>query len=218
MVAKQKCVAMVFAVCGKFIYDKQLSNKQTLVIETLGGIRILYLQVKSGKVIAATVDMGEPIFDIEKIPVICENEVKGEFPLMTITALDKTFDFHFVSVGNPHAMTIVENVKDFPVQIYGPILEIDKHFPNKSNIEFIELVDRNHIKMRVWERGSGETMACGTAATACVAACAKSNLIDRKAQVELLGGVLEFEWKTDNHIYMTGPATKVFEGEFKEKE
>ena len=117
-------------------------------------------------------------------------------------------------MGNPHAITIVENVKDFDVEKYGKVLEVDKVFPNKTNVEFIEIIDKNNIKMRVWERGAGETLACGTGACASVVACALNDLTEHKVNVELLGGMLEIEWsKEDNHVYMTGPAVTVFEGE-----
>lgn len=195
---------------GKFVYDKGLTNKEIITVETLAGIKTLKLNVEEGKVKTVRVDMGEPIFDLERIPV--KYEMKEEFPTMELEAEGRKFACKAVSMGNPHAITMVEDVEHFDVQKYGSILEVDSHFPEKANIEFIELVDKNNIKMRVWERGSGETLACGTGATAVVAACHRSGYIERNAKVHLLGGTLEFEWKEDNHIYMTGPATTVFEG------
>ena len=122
-------------------------------------------------------------------------------------------------MGNPHAITIVDNTKEFDVERYGKQLEIDKAFPNKTNVEFIEIVDKNHIKMRVWERGAGETLACGTGACASVVACVLNKLTENIVNVELLGGTLEIEWnREDNHVYMTGPAVTVFEGELLQKE
>ena len=116
-------------------------------------------------------------------------------------------------MGNPHAITVVEDTKTFEVEKYGKILEVDSVFPNKTNVEFVQIVDRNHIKMRVWERGTGETLACGTGACATAVACCLNNLVDRHVFIELLGGTLEIEWsKDDNHVYMTGPAVTVFEG------
>lgn len=116
-------------------------------------------------------------------------------------------------MGNPHAITLVENVKNFDVERYGQILEVASAFPNKTNVEFIELIDKEHIKMRVWERGAGETLACGTGACATAVACALNELTNRHVYVELLGGTLEIEWnQEDNHVYMTGPAVTVFEG------
>ena len=196
---------------GKFVYDKGLTDKTEVTIETLAGVKILQLNVEKGKVKTVRVDMGEPILTPKEIPVIAEEEpVKN----LKLKAKDKEFTFTCVSMGNPHAITFVENTKAFDVETYGKILEVDKAFPNKTNVEFIEVVDKNHIKMRVWERGAGETLACGTGACASVVACCLNGLTENKVNVELLGGILEIEWeKQDNHVYMTGPAVTVFEGE-----
>lgn len=196
---------------GKFVYDKGLTDKTTVTIETLAGIKTLILNVKQGKVETARVDMGEPILAPEKIPVMAIGEPVKE---LRINAINKEFKFTCVSMGNPHAITVVENTKEFEVDKYGPILEVASVFPNKTNVEFIEIVDKNHIKMRVWERGAGETLACGTGACATAVACNLNGLTDRHVYIELLGGKLEIEWnEKDNHVYMTGPATTVFEGE-----
>ena len=195
---------------GKFIYDKKFTDKTTLSIETLAGIKILELNTKDGKVQTVKVDMGEPILEAKKIPV-----VSNETPVrnLMLKAEDKEFRFTCVSMGNPHAITVVEKVDE-----YGKVLEIDKAFPKKSNIEFIEIIDENNIKMRVWERGTGETLACGTGACASAVACNLNGLTKRNVNVELLGGKLEIEWnKENNHIYMTGPAVTVFEGELNEE-
>ena len=200
---------------GKFIYDKKFTDKTTLSIETLAGIKILELNAKDGKVQTVKVDMGEPILEAKKIPV-----VSNETPVrnLLLKAEDKEFRFTCVSMGNPHAITVVEKVDEFDVEKYGKVLEIDKAFPKKSNIEFIEIIDENNIKMRVWERGTGETLACGTGACASAVACNLNGLTKRNVNVELLGGKLEIEWnKENNHIYMTGPAVTVFEGELNEE-
>ena len=196
---------------GKFVYDKGLTNKTTVKIETLAGIKTLILNIKDGKVETARVDMGEPILEAEKIPVIStEKPVKN----LELEAENKKFKFTCVSMGNPHAITIVENTKEFDVEKYGKVLEIDKAFPKKANIEFAQIIDRQNINMRVWERGAGETLACGTGACATAVACNLNGLTDRKVNIELLGGTLNIEWnETDNHVYMTGPAVTVFEGE-----
>ena len=196
---------------GKFVYDKGLTNKTEVAIETLAGIKYLRLNVKDGKVDTARVDMGEPIFEPQKIPVNTEeNPVKN----LKVMAQGKDFNMTCVSMGNPHAVTIVDNVKEFDVEKYGKVLEIDKTFPKRINVEFAEIVDKNNIKMRVWERGAGETLACGTGACATLVACNINGYTDRKATIELLGGNLYIEWnEKDNHVYMTGPATTVFEGE-----
>ena len=200
---------------GKFVYDKDLTNKTTVKIETLAGIKTLILNTKDGKVETARVDMGEPILEAEKIPVIStEKPVKN----LELEAENKKFKFTCVSMGNPHAITIVENTKEFDVEKYGKVLEVDKAFPKKANIEFAQIIDRQNINMRVWERGAGETLACGTGACATAVACNLNGLTDRKVNIELLGGTLNIEWnETDNHVYMTGPAVTVFDGELYEE-
>ena len=214
MVVRQKCVEMEFAACGKFVYDKGLTNKEVVTIETLAGVKTLKLNVKEGKVETVRVDMGEPILNAEEIPVVSREKIVKN---LEIQVLDRNFKFTCVSMGNPHAVTYIEDVADFEIEKYGPIIEVDGYFPKKTNVEFIEKVDRNHIKMRVWERGSGETLACGTGACASVVASILNGFTDRKVVVELLGGNLEIEWnEEDNHVYMTGPATTIFEGELVE--
>lgn len=196
---------------GKFVYDKGLTNKETITVETLAGIKKLKFNIKEGKVQTVEVDMGEPILEAKNIPVVSS---KSPVKDLKIQLDDKEFIFTCVSMGNPHAITIVDDVKNFDIEKYGPILEIDSHFPKRANIEFIELVDKNNIKMRVWERGAGETLACGTGACASVVACNLNDYIENEANVELLGGTLNIKWnKKNNHIYMTGTATTVFEGE-----
>ena len=168
---------------GKFVYDKGLTDKTMVTIETLAGIKTLKLNVKDGKVETVRVDMGEPILEPEKIPVIAK-----EYPVknLNLKALDKAFKFTCVSMGNPHAITVVENTKEFDVGTYGKILEVDKAFPNKTNVEFVEIVDKEHIKMRVWERGAGETLACGTGACATAVACNLNGLTNADVYIELL--------------------------------
>ena len=199
---------------GKFVYDKGLTQKTELNIETLAGIKKLKLNTKEGKVETVQVDMGEPILKAEKIPVLTpSNEQK-----LKLKVMEKEFEFTCVSVGNPHAITFIKNIEEFEIEKYGPIVEVNEHFPQKTNVEFIEIENKNTIKMRVWERGSGETLACGTGASASVVACILNEYTNREVIVKLLGGNLKIEWnKEDNHIYMTGPATTVFEGEFIEK-
>ena len=203
-----RCVA-------KFVYDKGLTDKTILQIETLAGIKILELNVENGKVKTVRVDMGEPIFEPERIPVIStENPVKN----LVLNAKDEQFKFTCVSIGNPHAITIVEDTEKFDVKKYGEELEVNKAFPRRANVEFAQIMNKNTIKMRVWERGAGETLACGTGACATAVACNLNGFTDRKVIIELLGGNLEIEWnKENNHVYMTGPATTVFEGELIEQ-
>ena len=196
---------------GKFVYDKRLTDKKEITIETLAGVKKLELHTREGKVEKVTVDMGKPILNPKEVPVISdETTVKN----LKLKALDKEFIFTCVSMGNPHAITIVDNVDDFEVEKYGKILEIDEHFPKKANIEFIEIEDKRTVKMRVWERGTGETLACGTGASAVCVACTLNNLVDKgeDIKIKLLGGNLNIKW--DENVYMTGDATTVFEGEF----
>ena len=207
-------MGMEYVVSGKFVYDKGLTQKENITIETLAGIKYLKIYSKNGKVSCVRVDMGEPIIEAKKIPVLSEDS-----PVLnlTIPILDKNFSFTCVSMGNPHAVTFVDKIDTFPVQKYGKIVEEEKHFPKKVNVEFVEIIDENTVKMRVWERGTGETMACGTGACATVVAAVLKKYTQRKVTVQLLGGNLEIEWnRKDNHVYMTGPASTVFEGEWYE--
>ena len=196
---------------GKFVYDKGFTSKTEVTIETLAGIKKLKLFIKEGKVEKVRVDMGEPILEPTEIPVISkERPVKKLY----IKVKEKEFIFTCVSMGNPHAITIVDDVENFDVETYGKEVEKNELFPNKTNVEFIEIINKNCVKMRVWERGAGETLACGTGACAVVVATILNELTENKVKVKLLGGDLEIEWNEDNnHIYMTGPAVTVFEGE-----
>ena len=196
---------------GKFVYDKGLTKKTKLKIETLSGIKLLDLIIENDEVIKVKVDMGEPILEHKKIPVICEDNIKNN---LNLKVLDKNFSFTCVSMGNPHAVTFInDEVKNFDVQKYGKIIENLDAFPQRTNVEFINIVDKNNVSMRVWERGAGETLACGTGACASVVASVINEYTSRKVFVHLLGGILEIEWSDENnHVYMTGPAVTVFEG------
>lgn len=199
---------------GKFVYDKGLTSKTELTIETLAGVKKLKLQVEEGKVHMVEVDMGEPIFEASKIPVIAKDSPVTNLKLQVE---ERQFIVTCVSMGNPHAVTIVDHIKEFDVKKYGSRLEVDPHFPEKANIEFIKVIDENMIEMRVWERGSGETFACGTGACAAAATCHLNGLTNNEVTVRLLGGDLTIKWnKENNHIYMTGPAVTIFEGELEE--
>lgn len=196
---------------GKFVYDKGLTNKENITVETLAGIKTLVMTAKNGKIETARVDMGEPILEPEKIPVISnENPVKN----LRLEEEGRNFTFTCVSMGNPHAVTFIEeDVNKFDICKYGAKLEVNKAFPKKANIEFINVIDDKTLKMRVWERGAGETLACGTGACAVTVAAILNGYTERTVTVHLLGGDLKIEWsKNDNHVYMTGPATTVFEG------
>lgn len=194
---------------GKFVYDKGLTDKNIVTVETLAGIKTLKLNIKDNKVDTVKVDMGNAILNPDDIPVISD---KMPVRNLKIKALDKEFDFTCVSMGNPHAITVVDNVDDFDVEKYGKLIEVNELFPNKTNVEFVEIEDENNIKMRVWERGAGETLACGTGACASAVSCKLNNLTSENVNVKLLGGKLNIELSDDNHVYMTGPAVTVFDG------
>lgn len=183
---------------GKFVYDKGLVHKSVVTVETLAGIKVLDLTVENGLVSAVTVDMGEPEL----------------FPSATIIVKGNAYTVNPASMGNPHSVVYVPGIEDLNLEDIGPEFECHPMFPNRTNTEFVEILDRTHLKMRVWERGSGETLACGTGACAVLAVTAALGLCEREAVVHLLGGDLSIRWAEDNgHIYMTGPATTVFEGE-----
>ena len=207
---------------GKFVYDKGLTDKTTLKIETIAGIKVLNLNVEGGKVKTVKVDMGEPILDYKLIPAkdgkVYKSKDGIKFYKVNIDIEGNLKELTCISMGNPHGVDFANNVEKLKVEKYGPIIEVDNHFPNKVNVEFIEILDKHNIKMRVWERGAGETLACGTGACASVVASFLNGYTERNVTVELLGGKLEIEWnKEDNHVYMTGPAKTVFEGEFDER-
>jgi len=196
---------------GKYVYDNGLTQKTVIKIETLAGIKILDMKVENRKVAMVRVDMGEPVLQPALIPVKSEGELFISQPVL----IDgKEFKVTCVSMGNPHAVTYVEDIDKFPLDIIGPKMENDSLFPKRINAEFVQVLDSKTLKMRVWERGAGETLACGTGACATLVSSVLNGVSDRCAVVKLLGGDLIIEWnENDNHVYMTGPATKVFDGE-----
>lgn len=202
-----RCVA-------KLAYELGLICEEITTIETLSGIKTLKLNIVNGKVKTVEVDMGAPILEATKIPVSSSAKIEDKKVKAEVKVKNKKIELTRVSMGNPHAVTFVNNIKNFKVAEYGPILENADIFPEKANIEFVEVVDKNNIKMRVWERGSGETLACGTGACSSVVASSLNGYTDRKVNVQLLGGNLEIEWKPNNHVHMTGPAVTVFKGEW----
>ena len=201
-----RCVA-------KYVYDNKLTNKKSLKIETLAGIKTLELNVQDGQVFEVTVDMGEPILEPRKIPV---NSNLKEFINQEIKVNDTNYFATCVSMGNPHTIIFVKDVDEFRVCEIGKEIENNKElFPQKTNVEFIEVLDAHNLRMRVWERGSGETLACGTGACASLVAGHLNNLCKSQAFVYLKGGILNIKWdKKTNHVFLTGGATKVFDGNF----
>ena len=196
---------------GKFVYDKGLTDKKDIAVESFGAVKYLNLTVEDGKVSKVKVDMDEPELTAAKVPVKCDKE---QAIMESVEVNGRTYKMTCVSMGNPHAIIFVDEITDDMVWVDGKALEVHPCFPERANIEFVQVIDRNHIKMRVWERGSGETFACGTGSCACVVAGVLNGLTDRNVTVSLLGGDLEIEWKEENNrVYMTGPAVTVFEGE-----
>lgn len=198
---------------GKFVYDKKLTDKKVIKLETLAGLKILYLHTDvNDKVVQVTVDMGEPILDAQLIPTTFT-----ESPVINKSVTFKknmVHDITCVSMGNPHTVLFAFNIDNINLKTIGSVIENASYFPNRTNVEFVEVWSGNILKMRVWERGTGETMACGTGACAALVAAVLNGLAKRKALIQLLGGSLEIEWKeSDNHVYLTGDAVTVFEGE-----
>ena len=195
---------------GKYVYDYGLTDKTSVSIETLAGIKYLELHVKDGKVDTVTVDMGAPILESDSVPVIADSKtVINEM----ITVDGCRYRMTCVSMGNPHAIVFVDDVEAFPLDIVGPKFEHHERFPNKVNVEFVQIVDRSVVRMRVWERGTGETMACGTGSCATAVACVLNDKTDENVTVKLLGGDLLIRYDREkNKVYMTGPAKVVFDG------
>ena len=199
---------------GKYAYDYGLVDKEVITVETLAGIKTLQLEVIDGKVKNVTVDMGAPVLTAEKIPVIAEKEELIEYP---VSVGGKEYFLTCVSMGNPHAVTLVEDTDSLELEKIGPEFEHHAMFPERVNTEFIQVINPQEIKMRVWERGSGETLACGTGACASAYACMITGKTEKEVVVHLLGGDLRIRYdEATGHIFMTGPAVVVFEGGYVE--
>ncbi len=199
-----RCVA-------KYVYDHNLTDKTEISVETGAGIKILKLFVENGKVAQVTVDMGEPGLRPEEIPVVAEGDRVIDEP---IEVCGREWRMTCVSMGNPHAVVFVDDVENFDIEKYGPHFENHERFPKRTNTEFVHVVSPTEAYMRVWERGSAETWACGTGTCATVMACILNGKTENKVLVHLRGGDLTIEYdKKTNHIFMTGPATEVFNGE-----
>ncbi len=197
---------------AKYVYDNGLTRKTEVTLETLAGIKVLKMHLGAdGKVDTVTVDMGEPILTAAEVPALSASERMVEETLPTAKHGD--FAVTAVSMGNPHGVIFVDEITDELVLGAGPELERHSAFPDRANIEFVKVIDGETVQMRVWERGSGETLACGTGACATAVAAALTGRTNRKVTVKLIGGDLSIEWnEKDNHVYMTGPARTVFTG------
>lgn len=200
-----RCVA-------KYVYDHGISRSERLTIETDNGVLPLDLTVENGRVSMVEVNLGEPILDAERIPTTFET---SPVVLKRIQVDGRDFEVTCVSMGNPHCVIFVPELDDQLVHSWGPRLENDAHFPNRVNVEFVKTISPDEAIQRTWERGSGETLACGTGAGAVCVAGALTGKLNRKVTIHLLGGDLELEWReSDNQVYKKGPATEVFSGEF----
>lgn len=196
---------------GKYVYEKGLTTKEEITLETLAGIKYLKLQLKDKKVISVEVNMGKAILESKKIPVLSNKEkVINE----KVCIASKDYNITCVSMGNPHCIVFLDKIDDLDLEKIGPAFENDKMFPERTNTEFIEVIDKTTIKMRVWERGSGETMACGTGACAAAVAAVLNGYceIGKEITVKLLGGDLKINYLPDQTVFMTGPCKFVFEG------
>lgn len=201
-----RCVA-------KFVYDKGLTHKEKISIISGGKIKYLDLNIEDGKVSTVKVNMGEPILIAADIPVIMQNP-KGNVIAEQIEVGGTVYEMTCVSMGNPHAVVFVEDVANLEIEKIGPLFENHQRFPKRTNTEFVKVIDRHNVEMRVWERGTGETLACGTGTCATVVACVLNGLTEDEVTVRLLGGELKIKWDREaNLVYMTGPAVTVFEGE-----
>lgn len=196
---------------GKFVYDKGLTEKNDISVISAGSVKYLSLVVKEGKVEQVKVNMGAPELKSTLVPVISEN---GQVIDEPICVQGKNYKMTCVSMGNPHAVVFMDGVRELDIEKIGPFFENHERFPRRTNTEFVEVIDRQTVLMRVWERGTGETLACGTGACATVVACILNGLTDETVTVKLLGGELSITWDREaDLVYMTGPAVTVFEGE-----
>lgn len=202
-----RCVA-------KYAWERGLVDKPQFTVRTLAGTILPEVFIEDGKVVRVKVDMGEPILKPRNIPVLLDTDLTGE---SVLSAAGRDFTFIPVSMGNPHCVIFVEELDAVPLAEWGPAIENHPLFPRKTNVEFVEVLGPEEMRMKVWERGAGETLACGTGACATLVAAALTGRTGRQAVIHLAGGDLFIEWQSSsNHVYMTGPATEVFEGEWKD--
>ena len=199
---------------GKYVYDHGMTDKTSITVESFGKVKYLDLTVENGKVVKVKVNMGKPELTAKDVPVVSIHEqVIDE----EITVKGKSYRMTCVSMGNPHAVVFMDDVEHLAIEEIGPYFENHERFPNRTNTEFVQVIDDSHVKMRVWERGTGETLACGTGCCATAVACVLNHLTGAHVTVQVLGGEIEIYWdQKENLVYMTGPAVTVFEGETEE--
>ena len=194
---------------AKYVYEKGLTDKELINLETKAGTRVLHLSVSNNKVTKIKVDLGKPILDPKLIPVNLDGEKIINYPY---EFFGQSFNINCISMGNPHVVIFVPEINDEQVLTLGPKIETHPLFPKKINVEFVKVINRNELEMRVWERGAGETLACGTGAGAVTVASVLNNLTDKKITIHLLGGDLEMEWAENGHIFKSGPAEFIADG------
>lgn len=199
---------------GKFVYYHGMTDKTTVTIETLGGEKTILLTVENDRVVNIEAAIGEPIFQPAQIPVKTE---KPEFYMEPIQVGDRVMQASSLSWGNPHTLIRVEDLSTLDIEKYGPLVENHEVFPRRTNVTFVQLVDRQHLKIREWERGTGETIGCGTGCCTAVVFMHRMGLCDRIVDVEQIGGILHVEWGEDNIVHMKGPSYVVYEGEYKDE-
>lgn len=199
---------------GKYVYDHGMTDKTSITVESFGKVKYLDLTVENGKVVKVKVNMGKPELTAKDVPVVSVHEqVIDE----EIIVKGKSYRMTCVSMGNPHAVVFMDDVEHLAIEEIGPYFENHERFPNRTNTEFVQVIDDSHVKMRVWERGTGETLACGTGCCATAVACVLNHLTGAHVTVQVLGGEIEIYWdQKENPVYMTGPAVTVFEGETEE--
>lgn len=199
---------------GKYVYDHSMTDKTSITVESFGKVKYLDLTVENGKVVKVKVNMGKPELTAKDVPVVSVHEqVIDE----EIIVKEKSYRMTCVSMGNPHAVVFMDDVEHLAIEEIGPYFENHERFPNRTNTEFVQVIDDSHVKMRVWERGTGETLACGTGCCATAVACVLNRLTGAHVTVQVLGGEIEIYWdQKENLVYMTGPAVTVFEGETEE--
>ncbi len=199
---------------GKYVYDHGMTDKTSITVESFGKVKYLDLTVENGKVVKVKVNMGKPELTAKDVPVVSVHEqVIDE----EIIVKGKSYRMTCVSMGNPHAVVFMDDVEHLAIEEIGPYFENHERFPNRTNTEFVQVIDNSHVKMRVWERGTGETLACGTGCCATAVACVLNRLTGAHVTVQVLGGEIEIYWdQKENLVYMTGPAVTVFEGETEE--
>ena len=198
---------------GKYVYDKGLTDKTQFTVVSAGKIKVLDLTIENGKATLIKVNMGEPILEAKQVPVVSDSEEVIDEPIY-ISEVDATYNMTCVSMGNPHAVVFMDDVENLAIEKIGPYFENHVRFPNRTNTEFVKVLDRNNVQMRVWERGTGETLACGTGCCATAVACILNGHTEEEVTVHVLGGKIKIFWdRESNLVYMTGPAETVFEGE-----